>query len=295
MNIAVAEIETGQPSPGQLMEQALAPHLLLGMPHVTPQGLSETWLMKELGHRHWLMLAREFGMANADFRTPSGEEAYAAICATSLESQGLSDIRANDVLSIRSDLVAVSRTRFESRHRLYCGPRCVGRVALLSTFVSRHGDGNRSIARTMIAGTSPLRSVQPSLLIDLSAGLKAGCFDRFSGLGVPAEPRPAMAFTPSVSQEFNGAGLFYFAEFQALADRAFERWNDTMGEPAAVSSRHVSFAGNIEPGEQVTVALIRRSADGLSTADHLLGSDGRLLAVIVTNRLGCRSSHVRKG
>ncbi len=37
MNIAVAEIETGQPSPGQLMEQALAPHLLLGMPHVTPR------------------------------------------------------------------------------------------------------------------------------------------------------------------------------------------------------------------------------------------------------------------
>ncbi|SMC71048.1 Pnap_2097 family protein [Rhizobium sp. RU36D] len=295
MNIAVADIETAPPSPRQLMEQALAPHLLLGMPHLTPSGLSETWLMKELGHRHWLMLALELGMDNADFRTPEGDEAYAAICATSLESQGLSDIRANDVLSIRSDLVAVSRTRFESRHRLYCGSRCVGRAALLSTFVSRHGNGNRSIARTMVAGSPSLRSVQPSLLIDLSAALKAGCFDRFSGLEAPANPPPAMTFTPSASQEFNGAGLFYFAEFQALADRAFEHWQGNVAEPLATSSRHVSFAGNIEPGEPVSVALVRRSADGLSTADHLLGSDGRLLAVIVTNRLGCRSPHVRKG
>ena len=54
-----------EPSPRALMEQALFPHVLLGMPHLAPTGLSETWLMKELGHRHWLMLARHLGMENA--------------------------------------------------------------------------------------------------------------------------------------------------------------------------------------------------------------------------------------
>ena len=49
------------------MARALEPHLLIGMPHLTPHGLSETWLMKELGHRHWLMLTRDLGMDNADF------------------------------------------------------------------------------------------------------------------------------------------------------------------------------------------------------------------------------------
>ena len=33
-------------------------------------------------------------------------------------------------------------------------------------------------------------------------------------------PLQTLSFRPSASQEFNGAGLFYFAEFQAVAERA---------------------------------------------------------------------------
>ncbi|MGO8470307.1 hypothetical protein AB9F45_39245, partial [Rhizobium leguminosarum] len=62
------------PSARDLMERALDPHILLCMPHLNGNGLSETWLMKELGHRHWLMLACHLGIDNADFRTADGEE-----------------------------------------------------------------------------------------------------------------------------------------------------------------------------------------------------------------------------
>jgi hypothetical protein len=119
MSLAIRNVEMfHQPSRRALMERALEPHILLGMPQLTPFGLSETWLMKELGHRHWLMLASCMGMDDADFRTADGAETYAAICATSLTNAQLDRARPNQVLSIQSVLEPVSKTQVSSRHRL---------------------------------------------------------------------------------------------------------------------------------------------------------------------------------
>lgn len=133
------------------MERALDPHILLGMPHLNGNGLSETWLMKELGHRHWLMLARHLGIDNADFRTADGEEAYAAICATSLADARFNVVQANNILTIHSRLSAVSKTQTSTRHELSVHGKSVGKVELISTFVHRRIKGNNhSIARVAL-------------------------------------------------------------------------------------------------------------------------------------------------
>jgi len=111
MSVAFLNTSTKTSAKRALMERALDPHILLGMPHLNPFGLSETWLMKELGHRHWLMLAQQMDMEDADFRTSDGREAYAAICATSLMQARLELARANDVLVVRSSMSQVSRTQ----------------------------------------------------------------------------------------------------------------------------------------------------------------------------------------
>lgn len=258
MNVAILDFHPPEPSARELVELALAPHMLIGMPHMTPTGLSETWAMKELGHRHWLMLARHLGMENADFRTPDGGEAYAAICATSLENANFGMVQANDVLTIRSTLSPVSRTQVSTRHRLFVRGNLIGEVELISTFVCRMQEGdNYSIARVPLPGLTT--AVEDNALARTAAALRAGTLETHFGL--PANPTKALRgfrFEPDISQEFNGAGLFYFAEFQALTDRAFGRW---FPELSQVSRREIFFSGNIRAGEAVRVELMVLSPD----------------------------------
>jgi probable biosynthetic protein (TIGR04099 family) len=186
------------------------------MPHLNGNGLSETWLMKELGHRHWLMLACHLELDNADFRTADGEEAYAAICATSLTDARFDMVQANDILTIHSRLSAVSRTRTSTRHELSIHGRSVGAVELISTFVHRTiKDNNHSIARVTLPEPQGQR-FQPSLLAQNAADIRNGRLATPFGFPVPANKAlRTFRFDPSASQEFNGAGLFYFAEYQA--------------------------------------------------------------------------------
>ena len=278
MKLEVLDVSPEPPSTRMLMEHALEPHILLGMPHLTPHGLSETWLMKELGHRHWLMLARRLGMENADFRTPDGRAVYASICATSLQEARLDLAKANDVLTIRSSVVQVSRTQWSSRHSLSIHNFCIGEVELVSAFIHRQAEGdNRALARAShwAALAEPLAK---SELATMAASFRRGTADGHLGMSLLSdEALYSHSFRPSLSQEFNGAGLFYFAEFQAIANRALETWFSE--EISSFTRRDAFFTGNIAPGETVVVNLrsVRRS-DTVGYACDLMREDGIRIA-----------------
>lgn len=279
MNLAVrtSHLST-QPSSRDLMDRALEPHLLIGMPHLTPHGLSETWLMKELGHRHWLMLARDLGMDNADFRTADGEEAYAAICATSLDATCFGEVRANDILTIRSRISPASRTQTSTTHLLSVAGRTIGQVELISAFVRRQIAGcNRSIARVAMpkAGAN---SFEANILAQQAADIRNGRLQTYRGLPMAvSEVLRSFKYDPSTAQDFNGAGLFYFAEFQAVADRALESW---FPNRKPMRRRDVFFLGNIEPKESVVFNLVGWSADGGTLHGELRREAGDLIAKI---------------
>ncbi|MBU0832727.1 MAG: DNA gyrase [Alphaproteobacteria bacterium] len=199
-----------------LFRLALCPELLLGMPHLTPFGLSRTWLLKEFGHRHWILLARRLGLCNADFRTPDGQEAYAAISALKVDAR-LSAARPNDILGLASELYAVSDARMESVHRLSVNSEAIGHITLQSTFVARSGIENRSIRRSVVRHFQTETSQKPS---QLTADIQAHK-DWSDPQGAPAHET---VMRPCPFEEFNGAGLFYFAEFAALVTRALCVW-----------------------------------------------------------------------
>jgi len=277
MNIAVRTSHVAaQPSSRDLMDRALEPHLLIGMPHLTPHGLSETWLMKELGHRHWLMLARSLGMNNADFRTSDGAEAYAAICATSLTEARLEDVKANAILTIRSDLSTVSRSQTSTTHELFAANRKIGRVELVSAFVQREIEGrNHSLARAAVR-TKQAMPTRHSELAKTAADIRNCRISSYWKLPFTApEPLRSFRFEPSTSQEFNGAGLFYFAEFQALADRALDAW---FPQRQALTRRDVFFLRNIERGDSLVFDLIAASDNGDILHGQIRRQTGDLIA-----------------
>ena len=244
----------------RLVEQALSPDLLLGMPHLTPAGLSETWLMKELAHRHWLLLGQQLGLPDADFRSADGGEVYAAICASALRDAEFKAARANDVLTIATTMAPAGTAHMASVHHLSIHGRPVGQVELISTFVHRLQEGrNGSVARIRM----PLQEagqVRPHALVETARSLRRGDLPPLGGFSLePVSPLREYVFQPSQSQDFNGAGLFYFANFVSACDRALASWS--ADAQIHVASREAYYVGNIEPGEPVRAQLRGLSDD----------------------------------
>lgn len=261
--------------------------IVLGMPHLCPGGLSENWLWKELGHRHWELTGRAFGRGAAGFGSGDGEPVYAAFRRIALLGGDLAALRENDVLELRSTLAQLSATRVVSRHRAGHGGRLVAEVEMISAFVRRHAPGaNRSIARVRLdPSASAVRAGDRARLAE----------DGLRGRGDRAreeEPAPdggeigTFAFEPCPHLDFNGAGLLYFSSFVAAVDRAEWRLLGRTTPLASTRERRATFHGNVEPGEGLSLRLLAVPGLGVRAHRALIasGSDGRLLAEIDTLR-----------
>lgn len=279
MNVVIQNPASAMPSARDLMERALDRHMLLGMPHLTPHGLSETWLMKELGHRHWMMLARRLGMDNADFRTADGHEVYASICATSLRDARFHLAKANDVIEFKSMLTPLSANRHSSRHRIVTDRHVICDVELLSVFVKREcGSDNHSLAR--IDHVKDIDVIpQTSAFSQLATAVRRHQVPTHLGMRLNGEGRALMTFTPDVADDFNGAGLLYFARYQAFLSRAAAAlMSPPPGQPMR---RDVFFSGNVRPGEKIQISLLDRSPDGDRLSCKMTREDGKVIACAV--------------
>lgn len=231
--------------------------IVLGMPHLGANGLSETWLLKELGHRHWCLLAQSAGMPFPDFRDANGERVYAAFCAVSLTDGDLGSVEENDVLAIESRLSRPSRTQAASYHRIAVKGRIIGCVEMVSSFVRRTaGGGNHTVARVAVEGM-PLAFAEPSDLASIAAAFRAGQVMDHLGFDVAQVSSLANAtFTPCPAQDFNGAGFLYFTSFQSFVDRAEWSFAREKAMIATTRRRDIFYRSNIDPGDSIRVALI---------------------------------------
>ncbi|RWX08527.1 hypothetical protein EHI42_28310 [Rhizobium hidalgonense] len=130
-------------------------------------------------------------------------------------------------------------------------------VENLSAFVARtKDDDNRSLTKMGLA-QGQARPHLPNSLAAAAAAFRRGQSNVVSRTSL-AEFRvvKAMTIRPSLQEEFNGAGLLYFANFQALATRAIE----DVQPPCKLMQRDVFFHGNINPGELIELT-VRASGD----------------------------------
>jgi probable biosynthetic protein (TIGR04099 family) len=234
--------------------------IVLGMPHLGLGGLSETWLLKECGHRHWFQLAAAAGLARPDFRDEAGEPIYAAFLAVSVRDAALDVVREHDELVFASQLVRISRTQFTSIHRLSVRARPLAEVVMTSTFVKRAQKGrNHSIARVEVPCLAPPEPAPHAIAFAAEAAAlrsnqwcthlgfersKAAVVDRF-------------VIDPCPAQDFNGADFLYFASFQAFVDRAEWAFFRPDAPFPTTRRRDIVYRGNIDPGERVIASLLQ--------------------------------------
>ncbi|WP_197707336.1 Pnap_2097 family protein [Sphingobium sp. LB126] len=235
--------------------------ILMGMPQLSLHGLSETWLLKQLGHQHWMMLASLAGQKVPNFIDERGSPVYAAFSSISIQDGDFASVRENDELVVRSRLRRVTQTQMLSRHRLVVGGRYIGQVEMVSVFVRRGQDGgNRSVSRFVVPGLpkpEPFRSRED--LPGRAAAVRAGRASEHMGFALhQAVTGPVVTIDPCPAQDFNGAGFLYFSSFVSFVDRAEWQFDRDLARTATTLRRDIFFAGNLDPGETLSVGLVDR-------------------------------------
>ena len=236
--------------------------VLLGMPSLSGVGLSESWLLKELGHRHWMALAKAAGKSVPDFRDDAGNAVYAAFCAIRIEGARFDLAKENGRLAIATSLSMVSRTQVLSRHALVINGLPAGTVEMVSAFVKRTGSSNHSIARVSTGWLRPTDQ-SGSDLPGLAASFRSRRISHHLGfdLNDAAVGGATYSFDPCPAQDFNGAGFLYFTSFLAFVDRA--EWQLDHGRSAPMMGREAYYYGNVDAGERLRVVLCARHDSSL--------------------------------
>jgi probable biosynthetic protein (TIGR04099 family) len=267
MNSPLRPIEVKHLLGGCAIPLALPDVVVMGMPHLCLVGLSETWLLKECGHRHWFLLAEAAGLSVPDFREAAGDPIYAAFVAVTVRGANFDAVREHDALAFSSRISRISRTRFTSFHRLAVRGRPVGEIAMTSVFVKRTQAGrNRSIARVEVPGLPPVEADPSSIAFATEiAPLRRDHW--VAHLGFERDKAAALnrlVVDPCPAQDFNGADFLYFASYQTFVDRAeWAFFRSAIAHPTT-RRRDIVYHGNIEPGERVVVTLLQlRQSDGV--------------------------------
>ena len=243
----------------------------LGMPHLTPQGLSESWLLKHLGDVHWQMIAARIRRPAAGIEDVEGRRVYAAFRQLRLEGARFEEAREDDVLVVDSALWRLTRTQLISQHRLTAGGRGLGTVTLVSAFIRREGGSNRRVCRVEVPGLAELPGW-------------GGLLPERATAPHDLEEAADFTFTPCPSEDFNGAGFLYFPSYVAIAERALFASGAGLAD-GVLRERTVHFHANLDAGDSVRVTTQRsRAGDGHVVSQLRRASDGAAMADIVTRR-----------
>ncbi|MGG7565479.1 Pnap_2097 family protein [Rhodovulum sp. DZ06] len=239
-------------APGDLRAAGMLGRMTLGMPHLSPSGLAEDWVLREGGDRHWAMLSRAMGRAEGAFEDAQGRPLYAAFCATELAMDprdGLGAALLGAELSLRSTLGRVSAGRIGSEHVLSARGRAVARLRMISAFVAHDPRAGRLAARPPAAAIAPPPAGPGLMALGAAAGREA------RRLRAAPPPVPQAVLHPCPERDFNAVGLLYFPAYSALAAAALRRGAGRGAGPfARVRARRVVYLGNPAAGAAVRAA-----------------------------------------
>lgn len=236
-----------------------------GMPQLAYAGLSESWLLKECGQRHWAGIAAVHGLRLPRFSDVSGRQAYAAFTAIRLSGVALDAIGEHSCFEISTRVEEAGRSQYYSRHHLSSGGRACATLQMLSAFVQRLQEGNNQSVVRAAVGKHALQTqpaaAEAETMLQASKRFRTGVQDACLGMQLSTDaPMLECIFLPCPNNDFNGANFMYFATFQSLVERAEWSWFRKTDLPQ-LAERQLYFYGNVNIGDKVRIQLVAQRDD----------------------------------
>jgi probable biosynthetic protein (TIGR04099 family) len=263
--------------------------ITLGLPELCPNGMSENWVLRNCGAIHWARLADALGVPPEQVFDKCGERLYASFFRVNVEGP-LTEFAEGEQVELDCELKRISPLRYKSEHIIRNASRSnFLRISMCSTFVKRRALNDN----VHLIFSEPVKSAHCVAKSDCA---EARLCHETAKQARQSDPTNIFTYDPSPIIDFNAAGLFYFAQYQAALDSAEWQMHRL---PALLNCgtmhRTISYFGNLNVGDKLKIAFsnVELSEPAIShVAAVYRESDNFLVAEAVTRKqrkLSCDS------
>jgi probable biosynthetic protein (TIGR04098 family) len=243
---------------------------VINMPQMALSGLSESWLMKEIGGYHWQMLCDDLGVKSNEIFDEFGNRLYATFVRIKFEScSGLAGYNENDKLKFSGEIQRFGNSLYYSQVVVACNDKKIN-CSLATTFSTREeGTDNTKLTKGVPSKSDNdvvvKVSEMPKHILDIVKIKKSSIHSILvSGHNFEISDKIIHETQYKINPytDINGVGLLYFAAYPTINDVCeLEYFNDkkiTKQHWALSSStlvRDVFYFGNCNIDDLITYKL----------------------------------------
>ncbi len=261
------------------------------MPQMANSALSESWLLKYLGDKHWHLLSEGFDKKSSEFRDDNGNRLYATFVRIKYSTSNLANFQENETLQFKSTIEGFGSNTFICS---ILGESSTNEIKaiLTTTFTIRNNGNNNEINKgnfDKISNKIFQASKTPESLNDyrlLSKGLLDKIESDYGFFPNTEEVLFSCEYELNPFYEINGVGLLYFAAYPIISDSCFKRYlNDKESYSFQTIYRDVFYLANCNSNDKIIFQLnyIDKKQNTIKTLTTLhRHSDNKLLAKILT-------------
>jgi probable biosynthetic protein (TIGR04098 family) len=275
LGLSAAGARVSSPRPATTERRSFA----VNMPQMAMEGLSESWLLKELGDMHWSMITKGLGSPSSELRDGSGNRLYATFTRNRYTfARPLNAIGENTSLDLRGKIARFGAGTFVSDIAIG-HVDAPGEARLMSNFSRRGETGNTSLLKGQptIPPDCPIPDGPPP-------GFMLEYRDRRAATALPALFETEYEIIPF--HDINGVGLLYFASYPIISDICSLRHAGDFADRSTIS-RDIFYFANADTSDRLVFRIHRWEHSGatLNVETSLSRrSDGRPMAYLLTSK-----------
>ena len=114
------------------------------MPQMANSALSESWLLKYLGDKHWFLLSEGFNKKSSEFQDDNGNRLYATFVRINYSTSALNNFKENETIKFNSKIEGFGSNTFISSIIGKSSDNEI-KATLLTTFSIRVNENNNEI------------------------------------------------------------------------------------------------------------------------------------------------------
>ncbi|WP_459212978.1 SDR family NAD(P)-dependent oxidoreductase [Aquimarina rhabdastrellae] len=288
----------------------------LNLPHMLWDGLSENWLMKELGDVHWTMISKGLGAESGQLFDSNGNRLYASFVRIKWESDScLGKFTENEELKIESELSRYGNKMFFSKGQVLGDDKKM-RTELMTVFSSRNSGNNQKLEKG-----APLNVNHKNIIVhdklpkvakdffkvkscffqsdkneENKEGSKITLNKESFDIILDDKPLFQKRYQIDSYEDINGVGLLYFASYPKISDKCelnfiHEKYigeidNYNWAKDSFTIARDIHYFANANADEQLIYNLDHFSFLDKNTvklsSSLVREKDGMLMAKIFT-------------
>lgn len=261
------------------------------MPQMSNSALSESWLLKYLGDKHWSLISEGFNITSSQFRDSNDNRIYSTFIRINYSVSALDKFRENEKLKFTSEISGFGANTFLSHINGEGSTKHIN-ANLLTTFSIRVKDDNNEIHKgniDLIPSTISQISNTPIFLNDyrlLRKDLLDEIKTEFGVFPITDKVIFSCDYNINIYYDINGVGLLYFAAYPIISDLcSLQYFKIREASSHQTIYRDIFYFANCNPTDKIIFQLnfIDENQAMTRTLTSLFRkSDNILLAKILT-------------